>query len=322
MKLAVRIGLYVVLVFLAAYFFGRFRSAYSTTRGINASTAELLPADDRPGDTNTSPPATFEGAVTDAAQAREPGPSDTTAATSAGLGTSNAPLAMATAPPKPPVAVAKRSDSFKYLGLFVAFFLALGGLAAWDLSQYLGDRAGRAVMADDWVERKDPQYEKAEEEWSKGNHLDAISMMREYLGKNPQEQHVAIRIAEIYEKDLGNFLAAALELQDVLTKRLPKEKWGWTAVRLANIYSGRLNQSDKAIALLERIVNEYGGTAAARKARSRLGIPEPVDAAPASPAEEPAPPPEDVGIEPDLSEPPPPPDPSSSNLPKGFRPKK
>src|SRR2546429_1455339 len=44
-----------------------------------------------------------------------------------------------------------------------------------------------------------------------GNFLEAIQLMRDYLKQNPREQHVALRIAEIYEKDLQNFLAAALE---------------------------------------------------------------------------------------------------------------
>ena len=55
--------------------------------------------------------------------------------------------------------------------------LGLGGLGAWDIARYLGNRAGRSVMADDWVERKDPEYEKAEEEWAKGNYIDAIGLM-------------------------------------------------------------------------------------------------------------------------------------------------
>lgn len=321
MKPALRIGLYLVLVILAAYFFGRFRSAYSGAAPLGGSSSELTSTNEPAGETNSSPTAVAEDTVTNAPVSRESGAVDTNAPAGTELSVT------ATNTPPPPaeristdkIDPPRRSDSLKFMGLFVLFFVALGGLAAWDVSQYLGNRAGRAVMADDWIERKDPQYEKAEEEWSKGNHLDAISMMREYLAKNPQEQHVAIRIAEIYEKDLGNYLAAALELQEVLTKRLPKERWGWTAVRLANLYSGRLNQPDKAMALLQRIVTEYSGTAAAKKARNRLGIPEPEEAAP---VEEASPSPEESAPDPEFPETPLPPDPSSSNLPKGFRPKK
>ena len=56
--------------------------------------------------------------------------------------------------------------------------------------------------------------------------------MREYLLKNPREQHVSLRIAEIYEKDLANPLAAALEYEEVLKQKLPAERWGWAAIHL------------------------------------------------------------------------------------------
>lgn len=317
MKFAARIVLYLLLVILAGYFFGRFRTAYQATPVVQESLVDGASTHDSPAETHPISAGAGDASGTNAA----PASSSPTNGTTAVVASNTNSVAMTNAPAAklPPTTAAKRSDSLRYLGLFVLFFLALGGLAAWDVAQAMGNRAGRAVMADDWVERKDPEYEKAEEEWSKGNHMDAIALMRQYLAKNPREQHVAIRIAEIYEKDLGNPLAAALELQEVLTKRLPRERWGWTAIRLSNLYSGRLNQSDKAMALLERIVNEYSETGAAKKARARLGIPEPVVAAPAeespeaeAPAEPESPPPESDS----------PPESPSSNLPKGFRPKK
>jgi hypothetical protein len=128
---------------------------------------------------------------------------------------------------------------------------------------------------------KDPDYDEAEAEWTNGNHLEAIRMMREYLKKNPREQHAALRIAEIYEKDLNNYLAAALEYEEVLTKKLAPERWGWAAIHLCNLYF-KLDKEDKAVALLKRIDTEYGQTAAAEKARKRLeqmNIPTSVDAA-------------------------------------------
>ena len=45
--------------------------------------------------------------------------------------------------------------------------------------------------------------------------------MREYLKKNPREQHAALRIAEIYEKDLQNNLAAALAQRGLDDAALP-----------------------------------------------------------------------------------------------------
>jgi hypothetical protein len=129
-------------------------------------------------------------------------------------------------------------------------------------------------------------------------------MMREYLDKNPSEQYAAIRIAEIYEKDLHNYVAASLELEEVLGKRLSREKWGWTAIHLANLYSGKMNQPERAVAWLERIIRDYSDTAAAKKARVRLGVPE----GQSLPAEQREP---EAGSES-----------TDANLPKGFTSKK
>ena len=193
---------------------------------------------------------------------------------------------------------------------FLAFgaLVGLGLLVGRDVSAYLASRAENFVYNDNLVGVRDPQYDEAEEAWKRGQHLEAIQLMRDFLKKNPSEQYAALRIAEIYEKDLGNHLAAALEYEEVLKKRLPAERWGWAAIHLANLYSGKLNKPQPAEALLRRIIHEHGRTAAAKKARERLGLPEPVEAPPAEP---PPPPPE----EPQPEEPGDP----GPKLPPGFR---
>ena len=193
---------------------------------------------------------------------------------------------------------------------FLAFgaLVGLGLLVGRDVSAYLASRAENFVYNDNLVGVRDPQYDEAEEAWKRGQHLEAIQLMRDFLKKNPSEQYAALRIAEIYEKDLGNHLAAALEYEEVLKKRLPSERWGWAAIHLANLYSGKLNKPQPAEALLRRIIHEHGRTAAAKKARERLGLPEPVEAPPAEP---PPPPPE----EPQPEEPGDP----GPKLPPGFR---
>src|SRR6266542_4192604 len=199
------------------------------------------------------------------------------------------------------------------MGRLVAYglgmFFTLVGLALLlgnDVSRFLANRMEDFVFNDDLEGVKDPEYEEAERVWASGQHLEAIQLMRDYLKRHPREQYVALRIAEVYETDRHNYLAAALEYEEVLRKRLPPERWGWAAIHLANLYSGKLNKTEQATALLRRIVDEYGQTAAAKKARERLGIPEPVEAP--LPAPEPEP-------QPEKSVPPP------SNLPPGFRPK-
>ena len=307
MKLVVRLAIYLVLLVLAGITFSKFRAAYQTgpTRVIESVEADKAPAPS---------PAVAAGSDTNAAAAGAQAGTNAVAASETNAVSevvTNTPPAVeakpvAVSPPKK----SDKSSSVVYLGCFLVSMIGLGAMAAWDVAQMFGSRAGRSVMAEDYTEFKSPDYEKAEEEWAKGNHLDAIQLLRDYLKENPSEQHAAIRIAEIYEKDLGNYLAAALELEEVLNKKLPREKWGWTAIRLSNLYSGRLNQPNKALAVLDRIVRDYSDTSAARKARERLGIPEPT---PEAVAEEPAVSEAEAAASPEAD---------PSNLPKGFRKKK
>ena len=184
--------------------------------------------------------------------------------------------------------------------------VTLGALVAHEVGSRLGQRVAETFVEDGEEEPKGPDYEVAQEEWNRGDYLEAIRLLREYLDRNPRAQHVALRIAEIYEKDLFNPLAAALEYEEVLRKNLPPERWGWAAIHLCNIYTGKLNQPQKAIDLLRRIVTEHGDTAAAAKARKRLdqladeGLIEPIT--PPAPATEP--------------------EPHEPRLPPGFAPKK
>jgi tetratricopeptide (TPR) repeat protein len=190
-------------------------------------------------------------------------------------------------------------------GGLVLSLLGLGLLAARDLSEIIGTKVTKTLFDDTGEIVVTPDYEKAEEEWGQGNFLDAIRILREHLQKNPRAQHLALRIAEIYEKDLNNYLAAALEYEEVLKQKLPPERWGWAAIHLCNLYNGRLNQPDKAIALLRRIDAEHGETAAAEKARARLAQLE------------------SEGLIPPASKPPPQSEePPSFKLPPGFAPKK
>lgn len=307
MKLVVRLAIYLVLLVLAGITFSKFRAAYQTgpTRMIESVEPDRTPA---------APPVVAAGADTNAVATNAQTSTNAVAATETNAvsdAVTNTPPAVeakpvAASPPKK----SDKSSSVVYLGCFLVSIIGLGAMAAWDVAQMFGSRAGRSVMAEDYTEFKSPDYEKAEEEWAKGNHLDAIQLLRDYLRENPSEQHAAIRIAEIYEKDLGNYLAAALELEEVLNKKLPREKWGWTAIRLSNLYSGRLNQPNKALAVLDRIVRDYSDTSAARKARERLGIPEPT---PEAVAEEPAVSEAEAAATPE---------PDPTNLPKGFRKKK
>lgn len=156
-------------------------------------------------------------------------------------------------------------------GVFFLAIVVLGFLAGHDVSQSFGNRVLKTLYNDEGEGLKDPAYENAEQEWADGHYLESIRLMRDYVQKYPREQHVAIRIAEIYEKDLHNNLAAALEYEEVLKHKLSQERWGWAAIHLCNLYF-KLSQTEKAVVLLRRIDSEYGETAAAEKARKRLAM--------------------------------------------------
>lgn len=175
-----------------------------------------------------------------------------------------------------------------YGGVFFVSAVCLGLMIGHDASVFVGERFGKVMYNDEGEAIKKSGYEEAEELWAGGHALDAIQKMRDYLKSNPREQHVSIRIAEIYEKDLHNPLAAALEYEEVLKQKLVAEQWGWTAIHLCNLYN-KLEKPAKAQELLRRIVDEYSETGAAEKARKRLGIEEGEDKT--AEIEEPAPPP-------------------------------
>jgi TolA-binding protein len=174
----------------------------------------------------------------------------------------------------PPDVRESRSSMITYLAAFVGSMIGLGLLVAYDVTQIAGTQVVDFLFNDAGEGQRDPEYERAEHEWANGKFLDAIQLMRDFLKKHPREIYAALRIAEIYEKDLKNPLAAALEYEEVLKQKLPPERWGWAAIHLCNLYS-KLNKSDNAVALLRRIADEYPKTGAAKKARVRLGIAEP-----------------------------------------------
>ncbi len=330
----VKLTVYAVLVILCAWFAWGF---YSNTNAVTKVAATLETNTAAMPETNAAAPETNTAAMPATNAAALP-------ATNAPTAQTNAPAPARHAAPKPEAARdenAARSAVIGYLAALVGTVIVLGLLIAIDVTHFVGNQAVDFLFDDIGEAPRDPDYERAEAEWANGKHLDAIQIMRDFLKTNPRCLYATLRIAEIYEKDLKNPLAAALEYEEALKHRLPPEKWGWTAIHLCNLYS-RLNQGDKALALLRRIADEYPKTRAAKKARAHLGIAEPEpEQAPAVVAANPATeqdmteedtvflmeerPPE---LEPRQEAPPAPPKspeppkanlPPKSNLPPGFR---
>lgn len=303
----VKLTVYAVLLLLVAWFGWGFYSNYTAVTRESAAPA-----------TNEAAPAPTNVTTTATTNVDTNTDTNTVAATTNTTAT-NVAVAPQAAPPSAPAGHPLQGRMIGYLGALVVAFICLGLLITYDLTHYVGSAAVDAILDDQGEGMRDPDYERAEAAWANGKHLDAIQMMRDFLKTHPREQYAALRIAEIYEKDLNNPLAAALEYEEVLKKKLPPERWGWAAVHLCNLYS-RLGRQEKTRALLQRIVDEYPKTAAAKKARNRLGLaepepePEPEHTAPAG--EAPAAP---HGQQEQLA---PAPESPKSNLPPGFRPKK
>ena len=61
-----------------------------------------------------------------------------------------------------------------------------------------------------------------------------------------------------------------MEYEEMLEMDIPTARWGWVAIHLCNLYSGKLDDADRALALLRRVADECGDTPPAEKARERL----------------------------------------------------
>lgn len=162
---------------------------------------------------------------------------------------------------------------FRLLGYtigFAAALLVLGLIAAQDFGHLLKFRLGKEVSYVDARFERNAQYERAEHLALKGDHAGAIRLLQAIVAKHPGHTHSVLRIAELYDKELQDYPRAALHYEEVLKLKLPPEQWGWAAIRLSNIYSGKLQQPKAALALIHRLAAEHPGTAAGAKALKRL----------------------------------------------------
>lgn len=275
MRPGVKIILYVVLALGALFFGARSYQIYHARATASASRFDQaeIPSSSAPAE---SVPLTATNTVTTNATVVLSNAVAATETNTAVQASTNVAKRRAAKKPKPTTAAptitaAERRSRFGLYGaLAFGCVVALGILLGRDLAEFIASRAHKAMYNEDGDGLADPGYDLAEETWANGDYLGAIHLLRDHVKKHPREIHALIRIAEIYENDLRNPLAAALEYEDILTHKLPAERWGWSAIHLANLYSGKLDQPQKALALLRRIDAEYGQTSAAGKARKRL----------------------------------------------------
>ncbi|NBV21004.1 MAG: hypothetical protein EBS05_03285 [Proteobacteria bacterium] len=156
-------------------------------------------------------------------------------------------------------------------GLAVSF-LGLGLVAAQDFGHLLKHGFGKEVSYVNDKAARAAAYEQAEQVAMRGQHHEAIKLLQAILVKHPDHTHSLLRIAELYDKDLQDFPRAAQQYEKLLEKPLPAEQWGWIAIRLANIYSGKLAQPQTALKILQRLAVDYPETQAGGKALKRLAM--------------------------------------------------
>lgn len=203
-------------------------------------------------------------------------------ATNAPVAATNAPVIAA--PKSAPTTAAKDLDAFRkgrrvgggYIRIlfstlgFGAAVTVLGFMAAQDIGRLLKFRLGKDVTYVDAKSERNEQFERAELLTAKGKHAAALKLLRDLLAKHPQHARSLLLTAEILDKEMGDYATAALHYEQLLRLNLPAEQWGWTAIRLANIYSGKLGQPDTAIDLMRRLARDYPDTPAGTKAVNRL----------------------------------------------------
>ena len=162
---------------------------------------------------------------------------------------------------------------FHLLGFTLGFavaLLVLGLVAAQDFGHLLKFKLGKEVSYVDARSERNAKLEQAEALVLKGDHVGAVQVLQAVLKQHPQHVHSALRVAELYDKELQDFPRAAQHYEAALALKLPPEQWGWTAIRLANIYSGSLKQPQAALALIRRLAAEHPGTKAGGMALQRL----------------------------------------------------
>lgn len=165
-----------------------------------------------------------------------------------------------------------QSRMITYFLLAALFLIILAFLVARDVATYSAEKAIEVIYNTEGGVTRSDEYEAAEEQYAAGNYIKAIELLKAYYSNNPSDVFAARRAAEIYEKDLQNYSAAAMEYEELLKLPLPPVRWGWMAIHLCNLYTGKLDNPDRAVELLQQIVMNHTDTPAGKKARERLEL--------------------------------------------------
>jgi signal transduction histidine kinase len=164
---------------------------------------------------------------------------------------------------------ANRAAMMAWFGGLLLCAVLLGLRIAADVGRWVGGLTESYILQGETPDTLPEEIKTAEEMLTQKRPLDAVNLLRDFLELHPGEDYARFRIAEIYAEQLRNPLAAALEYEQLLTRKLDPERWGWTAIRLSRLYH-KMRDFDKAEALLNRVIKERSKTGAARKAEKLL----------------------------------------------------
>jgi tetratricopeptide (TPR) repeat protein len=163
----------------------------------------------------------------------------------------------------------------RLIGNTVAFGFLLtvvGFLFAQNIGDVLRFRMNQKIQYVDEYSEKNEDAERGIYLLRKGKHQQALEILRKIVQADPEAWEAQLAIAEHYDKTKENWTQAASDYEDLLQMEMPAEKWGWTAIRLCNIYTGKLDEIGRALLILKRLSIELPETAAGAKAQKRLAM--------------------------------------------------
>jgi len=112
-------------------------------------------------------------------------------------------------------------------------------------------------------------YDIAEKLVREARYTEAIAEYEKAIENDPEDLAPQIAIADMHCK-MGQYDQAAQILLQVLDKDMPPETWCHTANRLVDIFAHKLGDAQKAVTILERIVQKYPDSTFAPYARERV----------------------------------------------------
>lgn len=156
-----------------------------------------------------------------------------------------------------------------WFAAYLAAAAVLGLGLAWDLTRQVGLLAGRLYVGSGRLPAFTAAWWRAERLAKSGQTRAAIQTLRDYLEAHPRHWPVAVRIAEIYERELDDLRSAALEYEAILQRRLPRRVRAELMLRRANC-ALLARDADAAAWWWHAVIARFPGHPAATLAARRL----------------------------------------------------